>query len=325
MIAVKAAMFFTSAMRQATKLGRKPARMRRVRLAAVWLIALMSVGGITGPSDATDTALPPASRTTAEKSPWQRVVLIGASVTAGFTASEPFGGSNTTCLDLARYVDAALVVPHEPVQNLGNTFFFLQPQLFARQQVTRALTNNPTLIIGVDFLFWFCYGDGSTDQERLQRFDQGLKILERVECPLIVGDIPDASAAVNGMLRSDQMPSLATISAANRQLRAWAAGRRHVVTLGVSEFMRNVMANREIKIHDYVLPRGKTRALIQDDYLHSSPSGCAVLALTALDAFQSTQLGMRPDEFRRDPKEIFRRAMKALKTTPSPHFGNTRS
>jgi hypothetical protein len=243
--------------------------------------------------------------------------MIGASATAGFTASEPLGGTNTPFYSLSRYVDAALTAPHEPVRNLGNAFFFFQPQLFAQQQLTQALTNQPTLIIGVDFLFWFCYGEGSTDEERLQRFDQGLKLLEKVDCPLIVGDLPDASAAVNGMLRPDQMPSLKAIAAANLRLKEWAAGRRQVVIVGLSEFMRNALANRAVAIGDYVLPAGQTRILLQDDKLHSSPPGCAVLALAVLNAFQSTRPGSHTGEFRRDPKEIFRRVFKSPQTIPA--------
>lgn len=295
------------------------ANLTRIRwLATVSLFSVMAVGAIAGSSNAVAKIVPAATSPAGEKSPWQRIVMIGASVTAGFTVSEPLGGPNTPYYDLGRYVEAALIVPHEPVRNLGNALFFLQPNLIAQQQMTRALTNNPSLVIGVDFLFWFCYGDGNTDQERLRRFDQGLKLLERVKCPLIVGDIPDASAAVNEMLRPDQMPSLKAIAAANARLKEWAKSRPQVVILGVAEFMRNVMANRAIKIHDYVLPEGKTRGLIQDDKLHSSPTGCAVLALAALDTFQSSRPGVRGSEFHSDPREIFRRATKSQRPSPAP-------
>ena len=301
-------------MNRPVELCRKQARSPHRGFATILLIVLASVGAAAGPAT---NATPSAAAKTADKSPWQRIVMIGASVTAGFTAAEPLGGPNTPHYDLSRYVDAALTVPHKPVQNLGNAFFFFQSNVFAQQQLTRALTNNPTLIIGVDFLFWFCYGEGSTDEERLQRFDQGLKLLEKVDCPLVVGDIPDASAAVNGMLRPDQMPSLKAIAAANLRLKEWAGSRRHVVILGLSEFMRNVMANRAITIRDYTLPDGKTRILVQDDNLHSSPPGCAVLALATLDAFQSTRQGIHSGELRRDPKEIFRRVINSQKPAPT--------
>jgi len=179
------------------------------------------------------------------------------------------------------------------------------------------LTNNPTLIVGLDFPFWFCYGEGETDEDRLQRFDQGLKLLETVPCPLVIGDIPDASAAVNKMLRPDQMPSLKAIASANQRLKAWAASRRQVTLVGLSEFMRNVMANRAITIRDYTLPAGQTRMLLQNDTLHPTPPGCAVLALAALDAFQATRPGVPSGEFLHDPKEIFRRVSRTSNLAPA--------
>ena len=67
---------------------------------------------------------------------------------------------------------------------------------------------NHPLVVGVDFLFWFCYGEGSTDAGRAQRFETGLKLLEQIPCPLVVGDIPDASSATNtGILSIAQVPS----------------------------------------------------------------------------------------------------------------------
>ena len=236
--------------------------------------------------------------------------MIGASATAGFTASEPLGGTNTANHVLSRYVDAALKVSHEPVVNLGNAFFFFQPEAMGQQQIARALTNQPTLIIGLDFPFWFCYGEGETDEDRLTRFDYGLKLLEKIQCPLVIGNIPDASAAVNKMLRPDQMPSLKAIAAANERLKAWAAKRGQVVVVELSDFMRKAAANRAISISDHTLQDGQTRMLLQNDRLHPSPAGCAVLALAVLDAYQATRQGNYAGDFIRDPKEIFRQALK---------------
>ena len=237
--------------------------------------------------------------------------MIGASVSAGFTASEPLGGPSTPQFRLSRYVDAALVAPRQPVQNLANTFFFLQPELLGRHQIEQALEARPTLVLGVDFLFWFCYGDGSTDEERLQRFHKGLKLLEGIKCPLILGDIPDASAAVNGMLRPDQIPSPNAMAAANQRLKNWTVGRPNVVILGLSQFMRTALANRALSIHDYTLPEGKTRTLLQNDKLHPTPPGCAVVALAALEALQ-TKHAFPSAEVRCDPKENLRWVLKSL-------------
>jgi len=266
--------------------------------------------GTASESVATVRVAASASTNSNKSSPWQRIVMIGASATAGFTASEPLGGTNTPKYALSRYVDAALKVAHEPVLNLGNAFFFFQPEAMGQQQVARALTNSPTLVIGLDFPFWFCYGEGETDEERLKRFDSGLKLLEKIDCPLVIGNVPDASAAVNKMLRPDQMPSLKAIAAANQRLKTWAASRGRVVVVELSDFMRQATANRAISISDHTLPDGQTRVLLQNDTLHPSPPGCAVLALAVLDAYQATRAGGYAGDFIRDPKEIFRLALK---------------
>ena len=244
--------------------------------------------------------------------------MIGASATAGFTASEPLGGTSTPWLALNRYVDAALTASHEPAQNFGNAFFFLQPRLFGQQQIARALTNNPTLVIGLDFPFWFCYGEGKTDAERLKRFDQGLKLLESIPCPLVLGNLPDASAAVNKMLRPDQMPNLTAIAAANQRLKTWAASRSQVVVVDLSTFMRQATTNRAITVGGYTLKDGQTRILLQDDALHPTPPGCAVLALAVLDAVQAMRLNVSAKEFLNDPREIYRLVSGTLKPNPSP-------
>src|SRR5207247_465117 len=185
---------------------------------AWWLTLLLLV--LKGPIGVTgETEKPPApasvrsapSESAAAKPPWGRIVMVGASASAGFTESEPLGGPKTPQYRLSRYLDAALLAAHEPVQNLANSMFFIQPEAAGRYQIDQALKARPTLVVGIDFLFWFCYGEDPTDKDRLQRFEKGLKLLEAVQCPLILGDIPDASGASNDMLPADQVPSAATM------------------------------------------------------------------------------------------------------------------
>lgn len=252
---------------------------------------------------------PPPTAIADAKAPWGRIVMVGASVTAGFTVSEPLGGDKTAQYDLSRYVGAALLMPHEPLRNLGNAMFFMQPESAGKLQIDQALKSKPTLVTGLDFMFWFCYGAGCKDGERLQRFEKGLKLLETVPCPLILGDIPDATAATN-ILGPDEIPSAQVLSAANRRLKEWAATRPRVVIVPLSEFMRAAACNAACTIHKVTLPKGKTRALLQDDQLHPTPRGCAVLALALLDAFQSTRTAPSANEICWDPQEVFRRVMK---------------
>jgi hypothetical protein len=241
-----------------------------------------------------------------EKSPWARIVVIGASVSHGFTAAEAFGGPKTRELALDRYLDAAMIAHHEPLRNLANAMFFMLPDDMGHTQIRQALTNNPTLIVGIDFLFWFCYGHGETDQDREGHFEKGLKLLESVECPLIVGDIPDASAAVNRMLSLREIPSPKARAAANRRLKEWASQHKKVTVVPLDDFMRVVTANKALAVHGYALANGTTRALLQQDRLHPNQRGCAVLAISILDAFLATQPGLDASLVRWDPDEVLR-------------------
>jgi len=221
----------------------------------------------------------------AADSPWERMVMIGASASAGFVMSEPFGGTNTTKCRLSYYVDAAITAAHAPVTNLATALVFMNPETLEPVQIAAAVKAKPTLVMAVDFMFWFCYGEAGSDAERAQRFENGLKLLEQLPCPLIVGDIPDASAATNtGIISAEQGPSEAARRAANRRLREWAAAHPNVVVIPLAEFMRSAMANEAIKLRDETLPAGKTLALLQSDQLHPTPRGAAVLALAMLDA-----------------------------------------
>src|SRR5437660_2169066 len=280
---------------------------RRAAWLAVLVMALLGSAVVTAKAQhEPKPASTPHAETNAAKPTWGRIVMVGASATAGFTESEPLGGPTTPQYRLSRYVDAALLAPHEPVQNFGDRLFFVQPDAAGRYQIEQALKAKPTLLVGIDFLFWFCYGDGPTDKDRLQRFENGLKLLEAVPCPLVLGDIPDASGASNDMLPADQIPSAETMSAANRRLKQWAATRRQVVIVSLSGFMRTAMANQALTIHGHTVPEGKTRDLLQSDKLHPSALGSAVLALAILDALQSTRPAHSAAEVRWNPKEVFR-------------------
>ena len=252
-------------------------------------------------------------------SPWARVVMIGASASAGFVLDEPLGGAETTRCKLNYYLDAAIQPTHTPVKNLGSALMFINPEAFAPLQVEAATNNHPTLVIGVDFLFWFCYGDGSSDAARAARFENGLKLLEQIHCPLVVGDIPDASYATNtGIIVADQVPSETARRAANTRLQAWAKTHPQVTVMPLAKFMRDTMANAAITIHGQTLPAGTTRALLQADQLHPNPHGAAVLTLGILDALVTKQKKYPAANIRWKSEEVFRLGYQAADKSRQP-------
>ena len=253
----------------------------------------------------------------ATSSPWNRIVIIGASASAGFVLSEPLGGTNTTNCKLRFYLDAAITAPHPPMRDFSTALMFLNPDMFSQQQIAAAVAAKPTLVVTVDFLFWSCYGDGVTDAERLQRFDAGLKLLEKIPCPLVVGDIPDASAATNtGIISSEQVADAAVRAAANARLKKWAAGRPQVAIVPLAKFMQDVAGNKSVTVHGLTFPAGKTRAFLQDDQLHPTPPGAALLTLGILDALVAKDHAFPARDIRWNPREVYHLGYQSAQRVP---------
>lgn len=236
----------------------------------------------------------------------QPLVVIGASASAGFILAEPFGGPKTPQYQLSRYLDAALITPGRAATNLASTPFFLNPDAEAKRQIEQALELKPGTVVGVDFLFWFCYGRTATEEERPARFERGLAMLDRLKCPMVVGDIPDASAAVGGMLSKAEMPAAETIAAANRRLAEWSKGRANTVVLSLSNFMSCCQADRSLTVHQRTWPDGETRKLLQADKLHPARHGCAALALAVMDVLATKAGVLSESDVRWDADAIYR-------------------
>ena len=237
----------------------------------------------------------------------QPLVVIGASASAGFILAEPFGGPKTPQYQLSRYLDAALIKPGRAATNLASTSFFLNPDVEAKRQIDGALELKPGTVVAVDFMFWFCYGRAVSEEERPARFERGLALLDRLKCPMLVGDIPDASAAVGGMLSQAEMPSAETIGAANRRLVEWAKGRANTAVLSLSNFMSCCQADRSLTVHQRTWADGETRKLLQADKLHPARHGCAALALAIMDALVTKAGVILESEVRWDADDIYRR------------------
>ncbi len=191
---------------------------------------------------------------------WQRIAVIGASASAGFGTELEAGRA----VLLAEVVDEALAAPHEAPRSFASEMFFLAPETWGPQQVAEAAAYQPTAVLAVDYLFWFLYGAAPDEEARLARLEDGLASLAPLRGPLVLGGIPDMSAAVGTMLVRSQVPAPATLARADARLREWTAARPGTVVL------------RFDPVAD--------AARVQDDRLHPNLAGLASLALGALAA-----------------------------------------
>src|SRR5438132_14425860 len=96
---------------QANLTGSSSRSSRRSAWLPVFLLALVVTAAVAGEAQQerpkAASASPALAETKTVKPPWGRIVMVGASATAGFTESEPLGGPTTPQYRLSRYVDAA--------------------------------------------------------------------------------------------------------------------------------------------------------------------------------------------------------------------------
>lgn len=216
--------------------------------------------------------------------PLARIAVLGASVSAGFgLPTDPTGWRP----DLATFLDAALTARHEPVMGIASDWMFLDPPGSLREQVAAAERREPTLVVALDALFWFAYGHVSNEERRLQRLDDGLELLDGLAVPLLIGDLPDMSAATRGpMLTEAMVPSPESLRLLNARISAWAAAREHTAVVPMAAFVARLTDGGAVEAMGRRWAGEDLVGLMQDDGLHPSASGMAALTAVCLQAAQ---------------------------------------
>lgn len=259
----------------------------------------------------------PAREPAPESSRLERVVVIGASLSAGFGAERSF-------VDV---LAASLRAANQPPLGLGDELFFTAPLATGTRQVGAARDAEPTLVVALDFLFWFGYGTTDAqggaielEAERLELLERGLDLLEVFECPLVVGDFPDMSAAVGKMLSSEQMPAQTTLPLLSRRVREWAAEREHTLVLPIAEIAAQIAAGssastgQAIQIGRHTFPPGAR--LLQTDELHPTLDGLAAVAQLVCDQLIAAQL-VRAEDFELELAAVLGKLRRGLVVVPA--------
>jgi hypothetical protein len=218
---------------------------------------------------------------------FSRVAVIGASVSAGYGLKAELKAS----VKLGDVVKCLIEGEEEECLDLGSNMLFRRPEALGAEQVADALLHEPTLVIAVDFLFWFAYGrsDASTHR-RVERIDDALSLLDRFECPILVGDIPDMTMALKGkgpfgfpLITRNMIPPNKARAAINKRLLEWAKARKRVTIVPLSEFLESVQSGKTLKVRGNKWTKEDLAAMMQDDLLHTRPQGSLSLLTLALD------------------------------------------
>ena len=175
----------------------------------------------------------------------ERIHIIGASVSGGFTDGPMFGAKapgESVSLHrlLKRWCDGdAKVTTHPPIEMW---MLFRDPAKTGQKEVLMAKRRKPDAVVAIDFLFWFVYGyvSGDPEAQRAAGLERGLALLDQLEVPLMVGDLPDMRGAANRMLKARQIPSVVVLERLNRRLRSWADERGDVTLVPLAALVKEL-------------------------------------------------------------------------------------
>jgi len=220
-----------------------------------------------------------------------RVVFIGASVTAGYGTASELGTRRE--VDLATFASAFLPGDAADPEFVDHSqrFFFTDADLHGLRLVSLAQGEEPDAVVALDFLFWYAFGQGDEDDPRRERgLENGLLVLEQVEVPLVIGDLPNIDHALRGegpfggpIVHRGLFPTEEERLRMNARIRAWAAERDDVLVVSLEGFTADAVALEPFAMRENEWRPETLGEVLQSDLLHPTPRGTLWVALAALD------------------------------------------
>jgi len=299
---------------QKTNSSRTLAPARRVSLVGLLLLGFVTVAAASPQAPDAVAAPPPIPSTT-------RIATIGASVSAGFGNA----GELKTKVDVPLSIFLGALLADEKataVTGQGDSWFFRDARKFGKRQVDDALDTSPTLVIGVDFLFWYAFGHSkASDPRRSKGLEDGLAELDRIACPIVIGDLPDVSHALHGkgpfgqpMIRRSMLPRDEERIAMNARIRAWAEARGDVAIVPLSVMTSRMVQGQPMAVRGNEWTVSDPRDALQSDLLHPTSRGAIWIALHIADA--ATRLeGVSEGAFVWDEASVQERVNAALEVS----------
>lgn len=207
--------------------------------------------------------------------PRGRVGVIGASVSAGF--SDPRRLWRNLTRPLATAMRPGWPEEEFSVEDVSTSSMYRNPRRYGPRQLAR-LPEDVDLVVALDYPFWFGYGYARDLATRKRLQADGLRTLEALSCPVLVGDYPDMRGADEIMLPPRLIPSSDQLVVLNDRLRRWVEEREDRLLFPLSSHVAHV------RKEGYVIPwRGRrirleSEQLLQSDRLHATRYGIATLA-----------------------------------------------
>jgi hypothetical protein len=128
----------------------------------------------------------------------------------------------------------------------------------------------------------------------MDRLAVGLQQIDRLaakDIPIIVGDLPDVSAASGAMVYSvigdAQIPKPDVLIALNNRIATWAAANERIHVLPLSSLMHTMSAGKGVSAGGVMW--GPEPRLMQHDRLHPTAEGLLAVAASASDHLHAAQ------------------------------------
>ena len=231
---------------------------------------------------------------------FERVAILGASASAGFNLQLETGVPTR----MADFLAEALLVEHTLVADGASELLFFNPERLGGEAVEGVLATDPTLVLAVDFPFWFLYGNGRTTADRLERLEGGLAMLDRFDCPIVVGTIPFMEAAAGGMIPHSSMPDADAYPLANARIAEWVAADERRALVHVDAFHETLTSGADFTVAGQLWVQSEHDTLLQLDHLHPSMVGTAIFLLQSLDALAADRGEVLEGTVLTDPEDL---------------------
>jgi hypothetical protein len=208
-----------------------------------------------------------------------RVAVVGGRASAG----EP---GLSRVLELAVPVAGAVSDHSQAGPPPGHPPPALDPDLEA------ALATNPTLVVALDYLQRAVTGAWTLSLRR-QRLELALAQLDRVPCPLMIGDLHEP-------VFEAEHPELDELNLLNAQLYTWARDRPQVLVLPLQELVQSVNGAQAIRVAGlrWVLRPGE---LFHPDGLRSEIKGQIARALLVVERLRELYPALEPADLLAHP------------------------
>lgn len=232
---------------------------------------------------------------------FNRVVVTGASVTSGFGVTTPpiRGDLGAYPVNMKHIMEGVITSDHNEVKFFGDLLFFKKSREHAKAYIENIKEYKPTLVVGIDFLFWFGHGTPpkveSVSAYRMEKLNFALGLLDQLEMPIVVGDLPNVREAVGKMLSRSQVPTSETLKKMNERIHAWGEANENVTIIGVNDLWKKALSDEEIVLLDYTWPSGSRAKLLQQDMLHTTFEGTIAASLLVAEALGVACLETDPD------------------------------